>query len=318
MMRILRYSSLFRSIMHRTSEVLPTLVGPGALVVSAMHIFNAIGMVLWCGAVTIGKHKKRIQPLYDLNNFNSYSSGLLTIFNILIVNDWQAIANVYLHADRCYSPYIVYPFFILVNLVGVSILLNVLTAFFIGAFVAKVESRQTQSISLINGRHVQPRSTLDEEISSELQGEVLHQFRIFQRQGFDDVMKTVTGSNDGVTLAKRAVEVLQHFEALSLVMSDKIAYVTCCHQSNMFFGNRAFVEMTKAIEDETLYTIIGDLFSKLMFPIENGLDTNGESAKNCVTHNLFEYELSFRGTMMHRGPPVALFVITSIQNKKGD
>ena len=98
-------------------------------------------------------------------------------------------------------------------------------------------------------------------------------------------------------------------------VSDKIAYVTCCHQSNMFFGNRAFVEMTKGIEDETLYTIIGDLFSKLMFPIENGLNANGESARNCVTHNLFEYELSFRGIMMHTDPPVALFVITCIQNK---
>ena len=46
--------------------------------------------------------------------------------------DWHAIANVFIYAERCNSNYIVYPFFISANLVGVNILLNVLTAFFVG------------------------------------------------------------------------------------------------------------------------------------------------------------------------------------------
>ena len=53
------------------------------------------------------------------------------MFQVLVVNDWHAIAEVFLHASRCSHPDIVYPFFIVGNLFGVSILLNVITAFFV-------------------------------------------------------------------------------------------------------------------------------------------------------------------------------------------
>lgn len=53
------------------------------------------------------------------------------MFQVLVVNDWHAIAEVFEHASRCSSPKIVYPFFVIGNLVGVSILLNVITAFFV-------------------------------------------------------------------------------------------------------------------------------------------------------------------------------------------
>jgi len=56
----------------------------------------------------------------------------------LVVNDWHSIAKVFLFADRFSNPWIVYPFFILGNLIGVSIMLNVLTAFFVESFVTKV------------------------------------------------------------------------------------------------------------------------------------------------------------------------------------
>lgn len=60
---------------------------------------------------------------------------LFVCYNLLsplIYIDWHAIANVYIHAERYHSKFIVYPFFICANLVGVNILLNVLTAFFVG------------------------------------------------------------------------------------------------------------------------------------------------------------------------------------------
>jgi hypothetical protein len=74
----------------------------------------------------------------DLNNFNDYQSGILTMFNILIVNDWFLVASVFLNADKNSSEYIVYPFFISANLIAVNILLNVLTAFFVGVSFTSV------------------------------------------------------------------------------------------------------------------------------------------------------------------------------------
>lgn len=85
------------------------------LVVASIHIFVFIGMALWGGAVDVGQHPVEIENLYDLNNFNSYAEGSVTMFQVLVVNDWHAIANVFLYAERCSSPYIVFPFFIAGN-----------------------------------------------------------------------------------------------------------------------------------------------------------------------------------------------------------
>ncbi len=251
MIRLLRFSSIFRSIIDRTGDVLPALVGPIALVMSCLHMYTYTGMAIWQGAVTIGMEASII-PLYgkqtyifslsiypyplpvfltshlvskDLNNFNEYTSGLLTMFNIFVVNDWHAIANVYLFADRCNSPYIVYPFFISANLLGVSILLNVLTAFFVGSFVTKVESEQNNQSndnkhSTLKLRMPGRQSSAMSEISlsnnrgAASQSTSISEFHVFERQGYDSVMKTITGDGDETTFAKKACELLEIFERL--------------------------------------------------------------------------------------------------------
>ena len=152
----------------------------------------------------------------DLNNFNDYTSGLLTMFNIFVVNDWQTIASVYLFADRCSSPYIVYPFFISANLLGVSMLLNVLTAFFVGSFVTKVESNndgQNEKKPSLHLRMPNRHSSNAAEIT-ESHTTGTSEFHIFERQGYDSVMKTITGDGDDIVYAKKACEMLGIFEKL--------------------------------------------------------------------------------------------------------
>jgi hypothetical protein len=139
MMRIMRFFEMFRDVIRRSADVLPALAGPSVLVATTLHIFVYVGMAIWGGAVHVGSHQGDITYLYDLNNFNSYQEGVVTMFQVLVVNDWHAIAEVFLYADRCSSPYIVYPFFVIGNLIGVSIMLNVLTAFFVESFVTKLQ-----------------------------------------------------------------------------------------------------------------------------------------------------------------------------------
>ena len=121
--RVMRFFAMFRDVVRRSADVLPVLIGPCVLVVTTLHVFVYLGMALWGGAVEVGQHGDLVE-LYDLNNFNSYQEGLVTMFNVLVVNDWHAIAEVFLYADRCSSAFIVMPFFVLGNLVGVSIMLK--------------------------------------------------------------------------------------------------------------------------------------------------------------------------------------------------
>ena len=132
MIRVMRFFQIFRDIVRRSSDVLPAMIGPITLVMTMLHFFVYIGMALWGGAIEVGElTEDQITPYYDMNNFNSYLEGIITMFQIMVVNDWHAIAEVFLYASRCSSPSIVYPFFVIGNLVGVSILLNVVTAFFV-------------------------------------------------------------------------------------------------------------------------------------------------------------------------------------------
>ena len=89
----------------------------------------------------------------SLSNCDSISlisfQGMVTMFNVLIVNDWHAISEVFTYASWHSEPYIVYPFFVLGNLISVSIMLNCVTAFFVGAFVAKLEEEDTEESSEI-------------------------------------------------------------------------------------------------------------------------------------------------------------------------
>lgn len=68
MIRLLRFSSIFRSIVDRTGDVLPALVGPIALVISSLHIYTYAGMAIWEGAVIVGEETS-ISPLYGKVSF---------------------------------------------------------------------------------------------------------------------------------------------------------------------------------------------------------------------------------------------------------
>lgn len=133
MIRMMRFFPMFRDVVRRSSDVLPAMAGPLLLVMTIVHVFVCLGIALWGGAIDteVLAANENLTPRYYLNNFNTYIQGLVTVFNILVVNDWHAIAEVFLYATRCSSPYIVYPFFVATICCAVFIMLNVITAFFV-------------------------------------------------------------------------------------------------------------------------------------------------------------------------------------------
>jgi len=139
MIRVMRFFPMFRDIVRRSADVLPALAGPVMLFLSIIHVYVYSGIVLWSGAIDVEvlKQNQELTPLYYLNNFNSYTKGLITMFNVAVVNDWHAIAEVYLYADRNSSHLIVYSFFISAVCFMVFIMINVIIAFFVETFVTK-------------------------------------------------------------------------------------------------------------------------------------------------------------------------------------
>ena len=95
MVQSMRFSIWFREVLKRSLYVLPYLAGPIFLILTTMHVFVYIGMALWEGAIDVEEQASNedIQYLYYLNNFNSYGQGCITVFNVLVVNDWHEIAT---------------------------------------------------------------------------------------------------------------------------------------------------------------------------------------------------------------------------------
>jgi two pore calcium channel protein len=73
---------------------------------------------------------------YLLFNFNDYPSGMVTLFNLLVMGNWQVWMESYAHLTGS-SWSLVY--FVSFYLISVLLLLNLIVAFVLEAFFAEME-----------------------------------------------------------------------------------------------------------------------------------------------------------------------------------
>lgn len=95
MIQSMRFSIWGREVLQRSMNVLPALTGPIILVITTMQVFVCIGMFLWQGAVDADEmaENENVGYLFWLNSFNSYTESLVTILNVMVINDWHQIAK---------------------------------------------------------------------------------------------------------------------------------------------------------------------------------------------------------------------------------
>jgi len=337
----MRFFQIFRDVVRRSSDVLPALEGPVILVVTCLHIFVYLGMALWGGSIDVGRHKGQITDLYDLNNFNSYQEGIITMFQVLVVNDWHAIAEVFLYANRCSSAYIVFPFFVIGNLVGVSILLNVLTAFFVESFVTKlsegaegsadhttVQKDRDFNIQTAENtvRRISSSSNLragirnagdddngsdhdadaDSEASSESE---LFEFDVYEREGFDKIMKTVAGASTTEDYARHICSYLEIFESLA-PGREAVGYLVCDQQTLERFGNRRFETMASGfLEESQLHVVVSDMHSELLaLSSRPSFDMERSLLRTFPHKHDLNMALEVSASLLRRHPALSLFV----------
>mmetsp|Transcript_22693 Transcript_22693/g.33507 ORF Transcript_22693/g.33507 Transcript_22693/m.33507 type:complete len:807 (-) Transcript_22693:66-2486(-) len=351
MVRIMRFQRIFRDIVKRSGDVIPALVGPIALVITAQHLFVYLGMALWGGAIEFGEHDDVIEPLYDLNNFNSYLEGIVTMFQVLVINDWHEIAEVYLHATRNASPLIVYPFFIGANLISVNIMLNCTIAFFVAAFAAKLDQREftidgssrsmqklssyqhcsvlecgsensliekckAKVINAINdsARNVSPSLSFGDEctgenpminsmtswLSENSHPHDYYEFEVYERQGFDNIMKTVAGSKDDTEACIK--EVCNLIETIEHLGQVKLDYMIYCEQTTSRIGNQGFQKLSMEFMTlDEMYSIVTEMHAQLL-PQKN----NRSLIRNFEERSRV---LQISASLVREYPSISMFVL---------
>jgi hypothetical protein len=249
----------------------------------------------------------------------------VTMFQILIVNDWHSIAAVYLFASKHSNPYIVYPFFIAALSVSVSIMLNCLIAFFVGAFVTKLDdggigNRDEVIIAQPKKRDLDidtswnPRrilattrslSSILDDPSSYAHGSSrtnVLEFDVYEREGFDKIMRRVAGGvDDEDAYAKEVCDILGLFERLSPGRS-KLGYLVFCQHTMNRFGNRRFNMLADDfMENDELHRVVSDMHSELISPGYEDGPVQREFIKDGKT-------LRFTASIVQQHPAISLIV----------
>ena len=250
------------------------------------------------------------------------------MFQVLIVNDWHAISEVYLYASWNASPFIVYPFFIGGNLVSVSIMLNCLIAFFVGAFVTKLDEVDLEEESELLMVHQQKpkefkidtsrRSVRKIASTKDLSGVLgdkedsdrsqVVEFEVFERETFDKIMQTVAGgTDDSDTYAKQVCDMLELYERLSPTRS-KLGYLVCCQQTMNRFGNRRFQVLAEDfMEVNLLHSVVSNMHGELLTIANKDGAVERTFAKNGL-------ELRLTASLLRPQPAVSLFVTSVVDN----
>jgi len=285
------------------------------------------------------------------------------MFNVAVVNDWHAIAEVYSHADRNSSDWIIYTFFVSGICFMVFIMINVITAFFVESFVTKTNepaednhpaeekssklksSRfKIQNSENTNVRRVQSSeelfshsffededdedSLIDQHVSlnsytSSTSTEPFAAFDIYEREGFDNIMRSVAGATDGEqeAFARSVCNYLERFESLTSGR-EKVGYMVCCQQSMNRFGNRRFQTFSRGfLTDDTVHKVVSGMHSELLALTSTRKNSFGN---RCLVRSFPQTDggpsrhLEIAATLLRHQPAATLFASRIRQNEANE
>jgi hypothetical protein len=106
----------------------------------------------------------------------------------------------------------------------------------------------------------------DEDDSSTDSSAEIFQFDVYEREGFDQIMRTVAGASDQEEAFARSVcDNLELFESMT-PGREKVGYIVVCQQSMTRFGNRRFETLAEGFisSPDLLQRIVNDLHTELL------------------------------------------------------
>ena len=148
------------------------------------------------------------------------------MFQTLVVNDWHAIASVFLFADAHSAPLLVWIFFISANLIGV-IIFNVMLAFFVGSFITKIDGDKVEvtqgdlndpdsSVYLSSKQVHKMRNISHSETPAVNSLTSSCRFQMAERQGYNQILDILVGdAKENTELSRNICHILRLFEHLS-------------------------------------------------------------------------------------------------------
>lgn len=154
--RLLLHASTHMTVIAQTFvKMIPDIFGMIKVLLYVMFTFSVLGMQLFGGVINTDPKSPYSAPLADTdyaqadyfaNNFNDMPSGMVTLFELLVVNNWFVIVDGFSAASGwphgCAAL-----FFVAWYIFGILIAMNIVISFILGSFVdifeTQLEARQT-------------------------------------------------------------------------------------------------------------------------------------------------------------------------------
>jgi len=86
---------VMRIIIETMRTMLLPLIGLLSCLLLTYYIFALVGMAMFGGKIRKGSTDPDVPSYYHLNNFNDFASSMLTLFSLMVVNNWMLIAQMY-------------------------------------------------------------------------------------------------------------------------------------------------------------------------------------------------------------------------------
>ena len=93
MMTILRCFAEYRAVFRTLFNVAASVTSHCVMIITFLHIYAFVGILLFKDVVTFESYTLPY-PHYYMINFNSYGRAMVTLFELLIVNNWNFLAAV--------------------------------------------------------------------------------------------------------------------------------------------------------------------------------------------------------------------------------
>ena len=127
----------FNEIFAIFVDLLPAFSTLFGMMWTVFSIFASVGMVFFGGKIRYSSKElngtEYAESNYYANNFNDFASSLVTLFELLVVNNWQVLMEGFIQVT---SPFYRW-FFICFWSIAVVVILNLVVAFILEAFFAK-------------------------------------------------------------------------------------------------------------------------------------------------------------------------------------
>jgi len=95
--------------------------------------YATLGMLLWSGVITTisVKELSSLPTLYYLMNFNDFGASLITLFHIMVINNWFVTCDMYCFVSGNNWPRLYFVSFLTIS---VWIMLNLVISFVIDIY----------------------------------------------------------------------------------------------------------------------------------------------------------------------------------------